>query len=78
MEHAGAITILLILYAIQVHMVLENTLAGEITIWLDNAEVLSRACRRRIGKEIKDILVLDFNLWMEMDALLDCLRFPIT
>ena len=77
-EYTGAIAILLILYAIQVHMGPENTVDGEITIWLDNAEVLSRARRRRIGKEIKDNLVFDFDIWMGMEALLDCLRFPIT
>ena len=53
-------------------------MVGEINIWLDNAEVLPRALWRRICKEIKGALVHDFDLWMEMEALLDCLRLPIT
>lgn len=54
-----------------------------VTIWLDNAEVLSRAQKTTRstaqnlsiewkpvrGYKIKEALVLDFDLWAEMEAL---------
>ena len=54
----------------------ETKVAGDITICIDNAEVLSRARGRDLGNKIKDALIMDFDLWMEMKALLTCLRIP--
>ena len=55
-------TTLLILYAIQIHMDPEILVEVEITIWIDNTEVLSRAGKRGTCNRIRDSLVLDFDL----------------
>ena len=39
-EHAGALAILLVLFAFQLHLGQENMQSMEVVIWLDNAEVL--------------------------------------
>ena len=50
----------------------------EAFIWLDNAKVLSRARRSRRGnKVVKDKLVLNYDLWAELDAIQWRLTFKI-
>ena len=53
-EHAEAMAVQLVLYDIQVYMRIDNKDLGEITIWLDNDEVLSRARRRNKGSTLSD------------------------
>ena len=76
-EHAGALAILLVLFAFQLHLGQENVQSMEIVIWLDNAEVLRRALRSRRGGKIKDTLVLDYNFWAGMEELQRRLAFNI-
>ena len=76
-EHAGALAILLVLYAFQAHIGPDIVKADEIIIWLDNTKVLSWARRTGRGENIKELLVLDYDLWAEMEALQKQLHFPI-
>ena len=64
-ELGGAIGILLVLYAIQVQ---RGPSSLPVTIWIDNAEVLSRAGTRQVGDNINQHLVLDYDLWRVLIA----------
>lgn len=48
------------IYAIQVQ---RGVSLHPITIWIDNAEVLERANNPKVGENIKNHLVLDYDLW---------------
>ena len=76
-EHAGALAVLLVLYAFQLYLGQDTVQSVDVVIWLDNAEVLRRAQRSRRGKKIKDALVLDYDLWAEMEDLQRRLTFNI-
>ena len=73
-EHAGAIGILLVLYALQVRY---GPSTSPVTIWIDNAEVLDRAIEREAGDNIKDHLVLDYDLWQVMHNLQTLVNTPL-
>ena len=60
-EHGEAIAVLLVLYALQIYMGLENMVKKEVSIWIDNAEVLSRGRRKEVGTSLKDHGVLDLT-----------------
>ena len=69
-EHCGAISILLILYAIQIHMGNDRVSSTyEVDIWIDNAEVLSRGQNTGYKDGIKGHLVLDYDMWSIMNML---------
>jgi hypothetical protein len=76
-EHAGAMAILLVLYIFQVYLGEDTVQDMDVSIWLDNAEVLRRAQRSSRCEKTKDVLVLDFDLWAEMEALVGRLKFNI-
>ena len=76
-EHAGAMAILLVLYTFQVYLGEDTVQDMDVSIWLDNAEVLHRAQRSSRCEKTKDVLVLDFDLWAEMEALAGRLKFNI-
>ena len=76
-EHAGALAVLLVLYAFQLYLGQDTVQSVDVVIWLDNAEVLRRAQRSIRGKKIKDALVLDYDLWAEMEDLQRRLTFNI-
>ena len=65
-EHCGAIGTLLILLAIQTYMKLDTVPTYSVDLWIDNAEVLARGKGARKGTNIKDHLVLDYDLLREM------------
>ena len=73
-EHAGAIGILLVLQALQIRF---GPSSFPVTIWIDNAEVLDRAKNRKVGDNIKDHLVLDYDLWQAMNSLQALIHTPI-
>ena len=69
-EHCGAISILLILYAIQIHMGPDFDYSDMgVDIWIDNAEVLSRGNNKKYKDGIKGHLVLDYDMWSVMNML---------
>ena len=76
-EHTVALTVLLVLYDIQMYMGSGNEELGEITIWLDNTEVISRARRTDKGNVLQDTLVLDVDMWPEMDSLQALIKISI-
>ena len=48
-----------------------------VDIWIDNAEVLARGKRGEKGTNIKDHLVLDYDLLREMEYLQDKIIIPV-
>ena len=48
-----------------------------VDIWIDNAEVLERGKRGERGTNIKDHLVLDYDLLREMEYLQSKIIIPI-
>ena len=65
-ELSVAIGILLVVYVIQVYMDWTEPPQYAIYIWIENADVLSRAWSPTIGEHLKNYLVLDYDLWREM------------
>ena len=47
------------------------------TIWIDNAEVLDRAQKWEAGDNIKDHLVLDYDLWQTMMNIQKLISIPL-
>ena len=77
-EHCGAISILLILYAIQIHMGPDFDYSEMgVDIWIDNAEVLSRGNNTKYKDGIKDHLVLDYDMWSVMNMLQGKILIPL-
>ena len=77
-EHCGAISILLILYAIQIHLGSEQMPNKfGVDIWIDNAEVLSRGINTKFKESIKGHLVLDYDMWRVMNMLQEKIVIPI-
>ena len=58
-ELGGSICILLVLYALQIQ---REASTYPITIWIDNVEVLERAIKPTRHYNIKQHLVLDYDL----------------
>ena len=52
-EHAGALAVLLVLYAFQLYLGQDTVQSVDVVIWLDNAEVLRRAQRSIRGKRLR-------------------------
>ena len=68
-EHGGAISVLLVLYALQTFLRDEDTTIYTIYIWLDNAEILKRGQEKDIGTNMNSNLVLDYDMWRVMKML---------
>ena len=73
-ELGGAIGILLVIYALQVQRGVSDQM---ITIWIDNAEVLDRAQKWEAGDNIKDHLVLDYDLWQSLMSIQKLIHIPL-
>ena len=58
-------------------MGLEKVVKNEVSICIDNAEVLSRGRRKEVGTNLKDHGVLDYDLWKEMIMLQRKIKIPI-
>ena len=65
----GEIGILLILYAIQVHLGPQDETQKGVDIWIDNAEVLDRGVDPTIKDSMRGHMVLDYDLWRVMNVL---------
>ena len=77
-EHGGAISILLILYAILIY--LGEDMVPErhgVDIWIDNIEVLSRSNHSEVKDNVKGNLVLDSTMWRVMNMLQEKISIPI-
>ena len=68
---------LLVLYDVQIYMRMEVTPKYSIDIWIDNVEVLAHEQRGEKVNNIKDHLVLDYDLLREMDCLQGKILIPI-
>ena len=73
-ELGGAICILLVLYALQIQ---RGASTNPITIWIDNAEVLERAIKPTTHNNMKQHLVLDYDLWQVMISLQERIITPL-
>ena len=73
-EHTGEIGILLVLYALQVR---HGSSLLHVTKCIDNVEVLDRAKNNEVGENIKQHLVLDYDLWQAMDSLQALIHTPL-
>lgn len=65
---------LLIIYALQIQRWNSSQI---LTIWIDNAAVLNRVERPIVGDNLKDHMVLDYNLWRTMMGILDLIYVPL-
>ena len=61
-EHGGALAILLVLYALQLHFP-TFPLPANLDIWIDNSEVVRRGKTSLPKMGIKQQLILDHDLW---------------
>ena len=69
---------MLILYAIQVYMGRQyDPSKYQVTIWIDNAEVLARGEGKEYGNTIKSRMVLDYDMWTVMTMLQDKIQFKL-
>ena len=68
-EHGVVITIILVLYAIHIHMGPNEVVKKEADIWIDTGEVLSRGRRNELGIDLRANGVLDYDLWRLMIVL---------
>ena len=73
-ELGGAIGLLLVIYALQIQ---RGASTYPILIWIDNAEVLERARNPAVGDNIKNHMVLDYDLWRVMVGLIELIQTPI-
>ena len=69
-QNMGGVSILLILYAIQIYLGTDTVPKKHgADIWIDNEEVLSRGNDPEIKDSVKEHLVLDFDMWRVMNML---------
>ena len=66
-EHGGALGILLLIHALYIHF--ETALPAEVTIFIDNAEVIRRGTHTVPRLGTKQQLVLDYDLWATTERL---------
>ena len=66
-EHGGALGILLLLYTMAVFC--QEALPHELTVFIDNSDVVRRGQRTVPKLGIKQQLVLDYNLWATTERL---------
>ena len=77
-EHCGVISILLIMYAIRIHLGSDQVPKQYgVDIWIDNAEVLSRGNNPKFKDSINGHLVLDYDMWRVMNMLQKKIFIPI-
>lgn len=75
-EHGGVIGILLVLYAIQIYLGIEDLSCYRVHIWLDNTNVLSRGKQGGKCSNVKTYLVLDYDFcidlqWHKVDSYIE-------
>ena len=68
-DHGGALGVLLILYAMHIYYP-SLPLPLELTIYIDNSEVVRRGGSKVPTLGIKQQLVLDYDLWATTERLL--------
>ena len=49
----------------------------QVTIWIDNAEVLARGEGKEYGNTIKSRMVLDYDMWTVVAMLQDKIQFKL-